>query len=59
MTREIIVKTSEADLSQKQEKEPILQGFLLNDWQRRPVNIDVHRHSIFQTSNSRRKSRSA
>jgi hypothetical protein len=53
------VKTSAAALSQKQEKRAILQGFLQDDWQHRPVNIGVHRHSLFQTSNSRRKSRSA
>jgi hypothetical protein len=54
-----IVKTAAAALPQRQAKTPDFQGFLHTDPRRRPVNIGVHRHNLFQPTISSRKSRSA
>jgi len=53
-----IVKNAAAALPQKQGKTPNFQGFLHSEPQGRPVNIGVHRQTLFQSSISSRKSRS-
>jgi hypothetical protein len=59
MTHKTTMKIGGVCLPQKQAKRPDFQGFLHSDPRRGPINIGVHRHHVFQTFNSSRKSRSA